>query len=171
MLGSNRGFALIEAMLALALLSMILGIAVPAVRQMIHSQQLHQASVDLGMALIRTRQEAIMRKRTVVLDNQDGEWRSGWHVFVDEDNDGVFDAGELVLKTNDPMASGVRITGNTHVRRYVRYTPTGEAKMLNGAFQAGTITLCHSDGQQAVRKLVLSATGRLRTVKEAAGSC
>lgn len=171
MLGSNRGFTLIETMLAIALLSMILGIAVPAVRQMIHSQQLRQATVDLGMALIRARQEAIMRKQAVIIDNQDGEWRSGWHVFVDGDGDGAFDTGELVLKTSDPIANGVRIAGNTHVRRYVRYTPTGDAKMANGAFQAGTITLCHNDGQQQVRQLVLSATGRLRTVKEAAGSC
>lgn len=171
MLGSNRGFTLIEAIVALALLSMTLGIAIPAIRQMIHSQQLRQASVDLGMALIRARQEAIMRQRAVVLDNQDGEWHSGWHLFVDENGDGAFDAGELVLKTSDAIASGVRITGNTHVSRYVRYTPTGEAKMVNGAFQAGTITLCHSDGQQAVRKLVLSATGRLRTAREGAGSC
>ncbi|MOA67911.1 hypothetical protein D3C78_1952840 [compost metagenome] len=57
------------------------------------------------------------------------------------------------------------------VSRYIRYTPTGEAKMHNGAFQAGTITLCHADGEQAIRKLILNPTGRLRTVKEAAGSC
>lgn len=171
MLGLNRGFTLIEAMIALALLSMTLGIAMPAIIHMIHSQQLRQASVDLGMALIRARQEAIMRKRAVMLDNLDGEWRSGWHVYVDEDSDGTFDSGEPILKTSDSIANGVRISGNTPVSRYVRYTPTGEAKLLNGAFQAGTITLCHSDGQQQIRKLVLSATGRLRTVSEAAGSC
>lgn len=171
MLGSNRGFTLIEAMLALALLSMILGIAVPAVRQAIHSQQLRQASVDLGTALIRARQEAIMRKRAVVLDNQNGEWHSGWHIFVDEDNDGVFDSGEQVLRTGDAVASGIRIIGNIHVSRYVRYTPTGETKMVNGAFQAGTITLCHEDGQQQHRKLIISATGRLRTARENGGSC
>ena len=76
-----------------------------------------------------------------------------------------------MLRSGDGVASGVRISGNTPVSRYVRYTPSGEAKMQNGAFQAGTITLCHSDSQQPVRRLILSATGRLRTVQEAAGSC
>lgn len=171
MLGSHRGFTLIEAMLALAILSTILGIGVPAVRQMIHGQQLRKASIDLGMALILTRQEAIMRRQAVLLERLNGDWSHGWRIFVDDNGNGSFDSGELVLKTGDAIAAGVRITGNTPVSRYVRYTPTGEAKMQNGAFQAGTITLCHSDGQQAVRKLVLSATGRLRTIREDAGSC
>lgn len=76
-----------------------------------------------------------------------------------------------MLRTGDASAAGVRISGNTPVRSYVRYMPSGLAKMQNGAFQAGTITLCHADGEQPIRKLVLSATGRLRTIKEAAGSC
>lgn len=171
MFGSNRGFTLIEAMLVLVLLSLLLGIAVPAARQMINGQQLRQASIDLSMALILARQESIMRRQLVVLDNEDGEWSSGWLVFVDQNGSGVLDTGELVLKRGDAIATGVRISGNTPVSRYIRYTPTGEAKMQSGAFQAGTITLCHADGEQAIRKLVLSATGRLRTVKEAAGSC
>ena len=171
MLGSSRGFTLIEAMLALALLSMFCAIATPAVRQMIHGQQLRQASIDLAMALIQARQEAIMRKRPVVIANPDGRWDSGWSIFVDQNANGVFDTEELVLRTGDAIAGGVRISGNTLVASYVRYTPTGEAKMHNGAFQAGTITLCHADGEQSIRKLVLSATGRLRTVTEAAGSC
>lgn len=168
---SNRGFTLIETMLALALLSMLVGIAIPAIRQMIHGQQLRQASTDLGMALILARQESIMRRHPVVLDNVDGEWSSGWRMFIDQNDNGALDAGELVLQTSDSIAEGVRIVGNTPVSRYVRYMPTGVAKLQSGAWQAGTITLCHSDGQQAVRKLVLSPAGRLRTVREAAGSC
>lgn len=171
MLGSSRGFTLIEAMLALALLSMLYAIATPAVRQMIHGQQLRQASIDLAMALIQARQEAIMRKQPVVIANPEGTWVSGWRIFVDQNANGVFDTEELVLRTEDAIASGVRISGNTPVASYVRYTPTGEAKMQNGAFQAGTITLCHESGEQAIRRLVLSATGRLRTVKEGPGSC
>lgn len=171
MLDSIRGFTVIEAMLVLAVLSTLAGIGIPVFRQMIHGQQLRQASIDLGMALILARQEAIMRRRPVLLDNQDGEWATGWQVFVDQNANGAFDSGELVLRIGDGIADGVRISGNMHVHRYVRYMPTGEAKMQSGAFQAGTITLCHEDGKQSIRKLVLSATGRLRTVREAAGSC
>lgn len=171
MLGSIRGFTLIETMLTLALVSIFLGVAIPSVRQMIHGQQLRQASIDLGMALLLARQEAIMRRRPVILDNPDGNWGSGWRVFVDQNADGDFDPGEILLLTGAPSAQDVKIYGNTPVSHYVRYMPTGEAKLQSGAFQAGTITLCHSDGRQQVRQLILSATGRLRTATEDAGSC
>ncbi|SEJ33705.1 type IV fimbrial biogenesis protein FimT [Pseudomonas linyingensis] len=171
MLKQGRGFTLIEAMVVLALLAILASIATPGFTQMIHAQQLRSASIDLALAFTTARHEAITRQRPVLIDNGDGEWASGWRIFVDQNANGALDEGELVLRTGDASTAGVRISGNTPVSRYVRYTPSGLAKMQNGAFQAGTITLCHADGEQPIRKLVLSATGRLRTVKEAAGSC
>lgn len=171
MIKQDRGFTLIEAMLVLALLAILASIATPGFTQMIHAQQLRSASIDLALAFTTARHEAITRQRPVLIDNGDGEWASGWRIFVDQNANGALDEGELVLRTGDASAAGVRISGNTPVSRYVRYMPTGVAKLQSGAWQAGTITLCHSDGQQAVRKLVLSPAGRLRTVREAAGSC
>lgn len=167
----NRGFTLLELLVSLALLVILSGLAAPGLTQMRHSHQIRQASIDLTTAFILARQEAITRQRPVIIDNLDDDWSNGWKIFVDQDGDGRLDSGEPLLRSSDRIADGIRISGNTPVSRYVRYTPTGEAKMQSGAFQAGTITLCHADGEQSIRKLVLSATGRLRTVREAAGSC
>ncbi len=171
MLKQNRGFTLIEAMVALAMLAILASIATPGFTQMIHAQQLRSASIDLALAFTTARHEAITRQRPVLIDNGDGEWANGWRIFVDQNTNGTLDAEELVLRTGDASADGVRISGNTPVSRYVRYMPSGLAQMQNGAFQAGTITMCHADGEQAIRKLILNPSGRLRTVKEAAGSC
>ncbi|SDS81959.1 GspH/FimT family pseudopilin [Pseudomonas oryzae] len=168
---NNRGFTLIEALVALALLAILSGLAAPSLSQFMHAQQIRRASIDLASAFILARQEAITRQRAVIITNIAGNWANGWRMFVDQDGDGIQDSGEQQLRVSDGIADGVRISGNTPVSRYVRYTPSGEAKLQSGAFQAGTITLCHRDGQQAMRKLVLSATGRLRTLKEAAGTC
>ncbi len=168
MIKQDRGFTLIEAMVVLALLAILASIATPGFTQMIHAQQLRSASIDLALAFTTARHEAITRQRPVLIDNVDGEWASGWRIFVDQNANGALDEGEPVLRRGASAASGVRISGNTPVSRYVRYMPSGLAQMQNGA---GTITLCHADGEQAIRKLILNPTGRLRTTKEAAGSC
>lgn len=167
----NRGFTLLEALVTIALLAILGSMAAPGMAQMLKAQQLQYAVVDLGLALRQARHEAIARQRPVIVANRDGNWAHGWKIFVDLDSDGLPTTGEPELRINDSIASGIRISGNTPVSHYVRYMPTGEAKLQSGGFQAGTITLCHSDGQQAVRKLVLAPSGRMRTVTEAAGSC
>lgn len=167
----TRGFTLIEAMVVLALLALLMGVATPSFTRMINAQQLRSASIDLATALSVARHAAITRRQPVLVDNGDGDWTSGWRIFVDLNGNASLDGDEPILRVGAPVAARVRISGNTPVSRYVRYTPTGQTKLLGGAFQAGTITLCHEDGQQQVRKLVLSASGRLRTLKEMAGSC
>lgn len=171
MLTRNDGFTLVETMVTLSLLAILASLAAPSLTHLRHAQQVHAASIDLAMAFVLARQEAITRHKAVLVDNQDGEWASGWQIFVDLNADGVHNDGEPVLQSSTGSARGVRISGNTPVSRYVRYLASGEAKLLSGAFQAGTITVCHESGQQPLRRLVLSASGRLRTMRDKAANC
>lgn len=166
-----RGFTLIEAMLAMALLAVLAGLAAPALTQLRHAQQVRVASIDLASAFVLAREEAITRRQAVLVVSQDGEWSKGWRIFIDLDADGSHDDGEPLLYVGAPRGAGVRIGGNAPVSRYVRYTPSGEARLLSGAFQAGTLTVCHESGRQPLRRLVLSASGRLRIAKGEAGTC
>ena len=52
------------------------------------------------------------------------------------------------------------------------YAPTGESKLVSGAFQAGTITLCNPSlrGGEA-RTIVINASGRPRVQKAWVASC
>lgn len=171
MFAQVRGFTLIEAMLAMALLAVLAGLAAPALTQLRHAQQVRVASIDLASAFVLAREEAITRRQAVLVVSQDGEWSKGWRIFVDLDADGSHDDGEPLLYVGAARGTGVRISGNAPVSRYVRYTPSGEARLLSGAFQAGTLTVCHASGQQPLRRLVLSASGRLRIAKGDAGAC
>jgi len=166
-----RGFTLSEALVALALSALLLGLAVPAFTQLTHRQQLITASNDLLATFAYARQESITRRCPVLIDNLNGRWENGWRVFADSNGNGLLDEDESLLRQASPLPAGVRVSGNSPVRRYVRYTPSGSAKMQSGAWQAGTLTLCHADGQQAIRRLVLSATGRLRSSRGEPGGC
>lgn len=166
----TRGFTLLEALVAMTVASILIGLAAPALSNTLARQRLSMATLDLSRALTQARHESIMRSRPVLVDNLDSQWSSGWHIFVDDNWNGIRDSGEPIIRVGE-IPSGVRVVGNTPVRRYVRYTPTGRALMLSGAFQAGTLTLCHENGNITVKRVILAATGRVRTETGTALTC
>ncbi|MFC5697932.1 GspH/FimT family pseudopilin [Pseudomonas sp. GCM10022186] len=171
MAGIPRGFTLIEALVALTLIALLIGLGTPAMTELIRSYQLRTASHALHISFNQARQASVTRRVPVLVDNQDENWSSGWRVYADQNNNARWDEGEPVLEEVGPQPEGLIIRGNAPVRRYVRYTPTGRTSMASGAFQAGTLVLCHADGKTAVRKLVISATGRVRGTREPPGPC
>ncbi|AYC35142.1 pilus assembly protein FimT [Pseudomonas cavernae] len=165
------GFTLVELLTSLGILTLLVTVGVPGAQQFMGNQQLVSASNTLATNLTLARSESIKRRQPVLVDNADGDWASGWRVFVDLNNNGQLDEGEPLLRQEQPLPKGVIAKGNSPVRRYIRYTPLGNAKLLGGAFQAGTLTLCHTSGKQAVRRLVLSPSGRLRRARDEPDYC
>ena len=101
-----------------------------------------------------------------------GGWEQGWIVFHDSNNDGARQAGEEIVWRAQAMPGSVRVLGNINVSKYVSYSPTGEAKLASGGFQAGTITVCDtSSSNQVGREIVISSSGRPRVQKLQLASC
>ncbi len=171
MAGILRGFTLVEALVVLALVTLLVSLGVPAMTDLIRSYQLRTASHALLVSFNQARQASATRRVPVLVDNLHENWSAGWRVYADQNNNARWDESEPVLAEVGPQPEGVIIKGNAPVRRYVRYTPTGRTSMASGAFQAGTLVLCHNGGRVAVRKLVISATGRVRRTQEAPGPC
>lgn len=171
MAGITRGFTLIEALVALTLISLLVSLGLPAMTELIRSHQLRTASHTLHISFNQARQASVTNRVPVLVDNQHGNWSSGWRVYADQNDNARWDEGEPVLAEVGPQPKGLIIKGNAPVRRYVRYVPTGRTSMASGAFQAGTLVLCHTDGKARVRKLVISATGRVRRTHEAPRPC
>lgn len=171
MAGIPRGFTLIEALVALTLITLLISLGWPAMTELIRSHQLRTASHALHISFNQARQASVTRRVPVLVDNQYGNWSSGWRVYADQNDNARWDEGEPVLAEFGPQPEGLIIKGNAPVRRYVRYVPTGRTSMASGAFQAGTLVLCHTDGKAPVRKLVISATGRVRRTQEPPGPC
>ena len=99
-------------------------------------------------------------------------WHQGWLVFEDANSNGLWDEGEPLLRQRSRINPQVSATGNTTVGRYVSFGASGRSLLLNGAFQAGTITFCES-GANAKEGwlLVVNAVGRARLDKGQIAIC
>jgi type IV fimbrial biogenesis protein FimT len=77
---THRGFSLIELMIGLVLVSILLGIGVPSFREFILNQRAKTTSMDINIALMTARSEAIKRNRAVVLAAHPDGWSAGWDI-------------------------------------------------------------------------------------------
>lgn len=167
----SQGVTLIELLMAVAILAVTLGIALPSFASLIRDTRLTTIINDMHSALFFTRSESIKRgRRVTICTSADLDvcavgvgWHSGWIVFDDRNANGLRDPAEPILRVGMPQASGVVVTGNAPVRNYVSYIPSGTTRAVSGALQMGTITAC---ADSRVRQIVISATGRPRVVRD-----
>jgi type IV fimbrial biogenesis protein FimT len=105
----TRGFTLIEAMVVLAIVAILAGLAGPSFRQLIGTMQAKSASFDLINDLALARSEALKRNERVrIRPAGDGDWSAGW-VVVRLLPDDTEDA--TPLRTREALGSSLSIYG------------------------------------------------------------
>ena len=77
---TTYGFTLVEAMVVVAVLAILAGLAAPALTGMVVSQQLKNAGFDLSSSLKLARSEALTRNVNVTIAPVDGNWAQGWTI-------------------------------------------------------------------------------------------
>jgi type IV fimbrial biogenesis protein FimT len=171
---------LVEVLLVMLVILLIQGLALPEFKRLISATRVNAASNSLFSALMLARSEAINRhSRAVICKSADGlvctkssTWGQGWIIFNDADNNGEVDAGETVLESQPKLADVIRVSGNGPISSYVSYTPLGATAYVSGAFQAGTFTICDLSGStEQVRQIVISGSGRPRTLSTTSAKC
>jgi len=176
----QSGATLMELMVVLAISAILLTIGIPAFAYLSQSSRLSSATNELIASLHLARSEAIKRNsRTVMCQSAEGVvcaasggWQQGWLIFHDANNNAVLNVGETIILARQALPAGIRLTGNTPVSKYISYSPTGGTKTISGAFQAGTLTVCHDSATSApARRVVISSTGRPRVAKVVLASC
>lgn len=156
-----RGFTLLEMMVAVAVLAILLAVGLPAFGGLVDNQRLDSSADALLRSVQYARGEAARRNHYVTMVPLDDHWHSGWVVFVDTNNDGVFDVGERILREDKPPHS-IHIHANTNIARYLRYNAQGESELLNGGFQSGTFSFCPTQPGARGRQLIINRVGRAR---------
>ncbi len=170
--GSARGFSLPELMVGIALAALLLLLAAPAYRAWIEEERLLNHARLLAGSLALARSEAIKRGLRVNLcKSADGAqctdaggWDQGYVLHVDAEASGEVDGPDRVLRF-EPPPRDITVAANRPLANYVSFTSLGQARMLSGALQMGTFTVCKR-GRRAV-EIVLVASGRVRMARTA----
>lgn len=106
-----RGFTLLEALIVLLILSILVTIGLPSLRDLIASGHVRGAASDLYGSMILARSEAIKRNASVdLIPNVATNWGAGWTVRV---------AGTVEdLMVREPVPAEVAVNGPGSSIRY-----------------------------------------------------
>ena len=129
----QRGFTLIELMIALAILAILIRVAAPSMQDMMVNSRLQGASSDLVADLSLARGTAAAKgQRVTICQSSDSAtctagstWQSGWIVFVDGNSNGTFEsASDTLIKAHQATNANVTVAP---------YNTTGTPPALNAA--------------------------------------
>lgn len=179
-LGVSHGFTLVEFLLVLGVMSVLAALAAQTLSGLGESVQMRALNNDLLVHLRLARSEAILRGGRVVACtassptacSTNAGWHQGWLVFVDDNNNGRLDPGEMPLRHRPPAPGGWTMNASSTIGRYVSYDALGSTRMVSGAFQAGTVTICRTGSSRTLpRQVIVNSVGRSRSQDAPLAAC
>jgi len=168
----QRGFTILELIIAIALVAVLSALAVPNLRNAIQNNRLTAQANDFVVAFQLARSEAIKRGQPVSVcatDANDGgdepvcgdDWSLGWMVIVDGAASEGTNAVTLVdrIRVWRPSNDGIGIAVPDDVE-FFRYLPRGDIDTASGATFPVVITMDIDDctGDQ-VRQIRIARVG------------
>jgi type IV fimbrial biogenesis protein FimT len=171
---SSSGFTLIEAMVVISLTAILVAIGVPSFRTFTATRAVTAHVSELAGAIRLARAEAIKRGTNVTIcrtadPNADppvcsnGDWATGWVVFVDRGTVGAFDAGtDLVIQVQNALGNSGGIA-HAGLQPQIRFRANGMAPGSNANFQFRPPLDPGDDNYERLSRLMcLSVTGSTR---------
>lgn len=165
-----KGFTLIEALITIAVASILAAVAIPSYQTMIIKNELSSIADEFTGALRLAQSEAISRgvRVSIVPHSRSGkQWKKGWDIFEDSANLGVKDSSEELIRTYSPRNSRPTLTTNSSIfKKYITFLPTG-VPIGNAGF-SGNFRVCPASAKTNIaRTIYIERSGNTRNHKEA----
>ncbi|GAB3357389.1 GspH/FimT family pseudopilin [Lysobacter tyrosinilyticus] len=161
---SVKGFTLLEALVAMAIATILLAVAVPAWSQAKAAAGAAAVRADLASNLLDAVRHSAITGSEVVLcpSGANGcagstNWDDGWMVFADLNGNRAPDPNETRLAHRGSLPDQIHLRTTTGRTRLV-FQPNG-----GNAGSNVTFTLCDSRGPKFATTLVLSNAGQMRS--------
>ncbi len=158
------GLSLTECLMVLALLAVMGALALPNLRPLMQRARVNVACSEFHQSILVARSEAIRRRvRVDIVPVVAGEWRHGWLVLIDENNNQRHDPGELLIHRSEADLAGVSVEARLRdaSRAHLAFGPGGRPRSATSANVPQVGSLVFSAGS-ARRKLIISFLGRVR---------
>ena len=167
---AEKGFTLIELMIAVGLTGLLLSMAVPALDIFVSNARQTGAINDFVSSIHQARSTAVTTNARVTICPSSGGtnceavgWNEGWIVFSDPDSDRNVDNGERIIGTAGSL-DGLTIQ-SAEFGTFLMYRPNGRVMnaSLNGS--SGSFIVCDGRGADHAKVMILDLSGRPRLSK------
>ncbi len=153
------GFTLVELLVVVLIAAILMGVAVPAMRNLLQSNQLTTITDGFASALNEARSESAKFGVPVVLTTAGGQdWSSGWTMATAPTGAAPADLPGT-LRTGAALPPNFSLKSNAPLAGTVTFDPTG--RVINGA---GEFVVCQAGGPPngKAQMILLAASGRVR---------
>jgi len=171
------GFTLIELMVTVSIAAILLAVAAPSFVAFQRNSELTSATNSLLAGISAAKGEAMKRGLSaVIVPASNGDWGTGWKIFVDRDRNQTFSAtADTLVAEHAALPSYLTASGTGTANgsaAYIMFDPSGYTKTAGAGFGTLTLSLARNDVADAqlpeqTRRIVVAATGRVRTCKPA----
>lgn len=160
-----KGFTLIEAVIVLAIIAIISGMAVPSMGRMIERNQASLAMNWIVSAVRFTRDSAVTYATLTTLCPSStgtkcgGKWHDGVLVFTDANADRIVNHEDaILLQLQYPYTDGTIKWRSFRNRQYLQINSLGYTNFQNGNF----VYCASGQDPQFSRQVVINMQGRVR---------
>ena len=171
----QQGLTLIELMVTLAVAIILVAVGMPLFSGIVANNRAVAQTNAMVSALNLGRSEAVRRGTPVAVcasttplptaspacATSSPVWTNGWFVFADDDDDGVVDSGETLLRMWDALSANATVTATGN--EWVTFDNAGAADGMH------TLQLGQSDATGTANRCVtITGPGNIRTAR---GNC